>query len=161
MTGGGEGWAPASAGAKSSTTARFLGDMAKESTTPEDASRVRLDKWLWAARFYKTRALAVDAIEGGKIEVNGERSKRAKNVHSGDKIKIRIGPYEHIITVLGVSDRRGPASVAATLYEEDPESKKQREVTAAHVRAMNAATGYESGRPTKKDRRDIRKLRGR
>jgi ribosome-associated heat shock protein Hsp15 len=135
--------------------------MAKESTTAEDASRVRLDKWLWAARFYKTRALAVGAIEGGKIDVNGERSKRSKNVHAGDKIRIRMGPYEHVITVLGVSDRRGPASVAATLYEEEAESKKQRELMAAHVRAMNANTGYESGRPTKKDRRDIRRLRGR
>jgi ribosome-associated heat shock protein Hsp15 len=135
--------------------------MAKESTTAEDASRVRLDKWLWAARFYKTRALAVDAIEGGKIEVNGERSKRAKHVHAGDRISIRMGPYEHIITVLGVSERRGPASIAATLYEEDAESKKQREVMAAHVRAMNANTGYDAGRPTKKDRRDIRRLRGR
>jgi ribosome-associated heat shock protein Hsp15 len=135
--------------------------MAKESTTAEDASRVRLDKWLWAARFYKTRALAVEAIEGGKIEVNGERSKRSKNVHAGDRIRIRMGPYEHVISVLGVSDRRGPASVAATLYEEEAESKKQRELMAAHVRAMNANTGYDSGRPTKKDRRDIRKLRGR
>jgi ribosome-associated heat shock protein Hsp15 len=135
--------------------------MTKESTTAGDASRVRLDKWLWAARFYKTRALAVDAIDGGKIEVNGERSKRAKHVHAGDKIRIRMGPYEHVVTVLGLSERRGPASVAATLYEEDAESRKQREIMAAHVRAMNAATGYESGRPTKKDRRDIRRLRGR
>jgi ribosome-associated heat shock protein Hsp15 len=135
--------------------------MAKQSTTADDASRVRLDKWLWAARFYKTRALAVDAIEGGKIDVNGERSKRSKNIHAGDRIRIRIGPYEHVITVLGVSERRGPASIAATLYEEEAESKKQRELMAAHVRAMNANTGYESGRPTKKDRRDIRKLRGR
>jgi ribosome-associated heat shock protein Hsp15 len=124
-------------------------------------SRVRLDKWLWAARFYKTRALAVDAIDSGKIEVNGERSKRAKLVQAGDKIRIRIGPYEHIVAVKGVSDRRGPAPIAAKLYEEDAESKKQREVMAAHVKAMNANTGYESGRPTKKDRRDIEKIRGR
>jgi ribosome-associated heat shock protein Hsp15 len=124
-------------------------------------SRVRLDKWLWAARFYKTRALAVDAIDSGKIEVNGERSKRAKLVQAGDKIRIRMGPYEHIVAVKGVSDRRGPAPVAAKLYEEDAESKKQREVMAAHVKAMNANTGYESGRPTKKDRRDIEKIRGR
>ena len=123
--------------------------------------RVRLDKWLWAARFYKTRALAVDAIDAGRIEVNGERSKRARLVQAGDKIRIRIGPYEHVVTVHSVSERRGPAPVAAKLYEEDAESKKQREVMAAHVKAMNANTGYESGRPTKKDRRDIAKIRGR
>lgn len=123
--------------------------------------KVRLDKWLWAARFYKTRALAVDAIDGGKIEVNDERSKRAKLVAAGDRIRIRVGPYEHVITVKDVSERRGPAPVASKLYEEDAESKKQREVMAAHVRAMNANTGYESGRPTKKDRRDIERIRGR
>ena len=128
---------------------------------PDSPARVRLDKWLWAARFYKTRALAVDAIDAGRIEVNGERSKRAKLVQAADKIRIRMGPYEHIVSVKGVSERRGPAPVAAKLYEEDPESRKQREVMAAHVKAMNANTGYESGRPTKKDRRDIAKIRGR
>jgi ribosome-associated heat shock protein Hsp15 len=127
----------------------------------DESSRVRLDKWLWAARFYKTRALAVEAIDGGKIEVNGERSKRAKLVQSGDRIRIRMGPFEHVVTVRGVSDRRGPASVAAQLYEEDAESKKAREVMALYVKAMNANTGYESGRPTKKDRRDIERVRRR
>lgn len=127
----------------------------------DDKPGVRLDKWLWAARFYKTRALAVDAIDGGKIEINGERSKRSKHVRPGEKIRIRMGPYEHIVTVMGVSDRRGPAPVAAKLYEEDADSKKQRVVMAAHVKAMNANTGYESGRPTKKDRREIAKARGR
>jgi ribosome-associated heat shock protein Hsp15 len=127
----------------------------------DSLASVRLDKWLWAARFYKTRALAVDAIDSGKIELNGERTKRSKLVGSGDKIRIRIGPYEYIVTVKDVSERRGPAPVAARLYEEDAESKKQREVMAAHVKAMNANTGYESGRPTKKDRRDIAKIRGR
>ena len=127
----------------------------------DSLSRVRLDKWLWAARFYKTRALAVDAIDSGRIEVNGERSKRAKLVQAADRIRIRIGPYEHIVTVRDVSERRGSAPVAAKLYEEDAESRKQREVMAAHVKAMNANTGYESGRPTKKDRRDIAKIRGR
>ncbi len=127
----------------------------------DDRSRVRLDKWLWAARFYKTRALAVDAIDSGKIETNGERSKRAKLVQAGDRIRIRMGPYEHIVTVRGISERRGPAPVASKLYEEDAESKKQREVMAAHVRAMNTNTGYESGRPTKKDRREIERIRGR
>jgi ribosome-associated heat shock protein Hsp15 len=127
----------------------------------DNPARVRADKWLWAARFYKTRALAADAIDAGRIEVNGERSKRARLVQAGDKIRIRIGPYEHIVTVKDVSERRGSAPIAAKLYEEEAESKKQREVMAAHVKAMNANTGYETGRPTKKDRRDIAKIRGR
>jgi ribosome-associated heat shock protein Hsp15 len=135
--------------------------MVSVSTISDETAKGRLDKWLWAARFYKTRGLAVDAIEGGKIDVNGERSKRAKLVHVGDRIQIRMGPFEHIITVKGVSERRGPASVATQLYDEDPESIKQRALMAAHVKAMNANTGYDAGRPTKKDRRDIRRLRGR
>lgn len=120
---------------------------------------VRLDKWLWAARFYKTRGLSADAIDAGKIEVNDERAKRARLVQAGDKIRIRIGPYEHIVTIKDVSERRGSAPIAQALYEEDSESKKAREVMAAHVRAMNANTGYESGRPTKKDRREIQRLK--
>jgi ribosome-associated heat shock protein Hsp15 len=135
----------------------------RDTTRPTDSDdtreRVRLDKWLWAARFYKTRALAADAIESGKIELNGERSKRAHPVKARDRLRIRHGPYEHVITVLGLSERRGSAAIAATLYVEDPESKQKREQTAAHVRAMNAATSYESGRPTKKDRRAIEKFR--
>jgi ribosome-associated heat shock protein Hsp15 len=128
---------------------------------PDESKKVRLDKWLWAARFYKTRVLAVDAIETGKIEVNSERSKRSKLIQSGDRIRLRMGPYEHLITVMGVSEKRGSASIAAQLYNEDAESKKARETMVAHVRAMRASTGYESGRPTKKDRRDIERLRRR
>lgn len=132
-----------------------------EDNETERAGTVRLDKWLWAARFYKTRALSAQAIEGGKIEVNGERAKRSKLVREGDKMRIRMGPYEHVIDVTGVSSSRGSATIAATLYKETEESKKAREVMASHVRAMNANTGYESGRPTKKDRRDIEKVRRR
>ena len=127
----------------------------------EHAGRVRLDKWLWAARFYKTRGLSADAIDAGKIEVNGERAKRARLVQAGDRIRIRMGPYEYVITIKGVSEKRGSAQIAQALYEEDAESKKGREVMAAHVRAMNANTGYESGRPTKKDRREIERLKRR
>ena len=124
------------------------------------AERVRIDKWLWAARFYKTRALAVEAIEGGKVQVNGERVKRAKLVGVGDEVRIRMGPYEHVVDVTGMSDRRGPASVAATLYAERAESRQAREKMAAHMKAMHTSSAYESGRPTKKDRRTIEKLRG-
>ena len=128
---------------------------------PEDAGRVRLDKWLWAARFYKTRGLSAEAIDAGRIEVNGDRAKRSRLVQTGDRIKIRIGPYEHVVQVLGVSEVRGSAPIAQALYEEEADSKKAREAMAAHVRAMNASTGYDTGRPTKKDRRDIKRVRGR
>jgi len=127
----------------------------------EQSRRVRLDKWLWAARFYKTRGLSADAIDAGKIEVNWERAKRARLVQAGDKIRIRIGPYEHVVTVKDVSERRESAPIAQALYEEDPEGRKARDMMAAHVRAMNANTGYETGRPTKKDRREIERLRRR
>jgi len=127
----------------------------------EPQGKVRVDKWLWAARFYKTRALAAAALESGKIEVNGDRARRSKLVRAGDRVRIRIGPYEHIVAVLGVSERRGSATIASALYEETAESRKAREAMSAHVRAMNANTGYESGRPTKKDRREIERIRGR
>ncbi len=136
--------------------------MSKSSNdTDETPGRVRIDKWLWAARFYKTRGLSADAIESGRVETNGERSKRSRIVQLGDRIRIRIGPYEYIIIVKGVSGSRGSATIAQALYEEEPESKKAREAMAAHVRAMNANTGYDTGRPTKKDRRDIRRIKGR
>ncbi|MGH9422267.1 MAG: RNA-binding S4 domain-containing protein [Thermoanaerobaculia bacterium] len=137
--------------------------MTKRPDDEEKAPRgkVRADKWLWAARFYKTRALAAEAIDAGKIELNGERAKRSKLVAAADTMRIRIGPYEHVIDVTGVSSTRGSATIAATLYKETDESKKGREAMAAHVRAMNSNGGYESGRPTKKDRRDIEKVRRR
>ena len=125
----------------------------------EETTRVRLDKWLWAARFFKTRAVAVDAIDSGKVEVNGERAKRAKQLQAGDSVRIRIGPYHHLVTVLALSERRGPASVAATLYEENADSRKAREALQIQMKAAQSASGYLPGRPTKKDRRDIEKVR--
>jgi ribosome-associated heat shock protein Hsp15 len=127
----------------------------------EETTRVRLDKWLWAARFFKTRALAADAIESGKVEVNGERAKRAKQLQAGDMVRIRLGPYQHLVKVLAVSERRGPASVAATLYEENADSRKAREALQIQIKAAQSASGYLPGRPTKKDRRDIEKIRRR
>jgi len=127
----------------------------------DETTRVRLDKWLWAARFFKTRGLAVDAIDGGKVEVNGERAKRAKQLQAGDSVRIRIGPYHHLITVLALSERRGPASVAATLYVENAEGRKAREALQLQMKAAQSASGYTPGRPTKKDRRDIEKVRRR
>jgi ribosome-associated heat shock protein Hsp15 len=126
-----------------------------------DDGKVRLDKWLWAARFYKTRSLAADAIESGKVEVNGDRAKRAKQLQVGDVVKVRLGPYHHIVTVKGLSERRGPASVAATLYEEHAEGRQAREALQLQIKLAQTVSGYDRGRPTKKDRRDIEKLRAR
>ena len=128
-----------------------------DTDTPE---RVRLDKWLWAARFFKTRGLAAEAIDGGKVEVNATRAKRAKMVQVGDEVSVRQSPFEHVVVVRGVSERRGPASIAATLYEETPASKAKREALATQIRSMPAGD-WESGRPTKRDRRDIERFRKR
>ena len=131
-----------------------------KSSDSEGPGRVRIDKWLWAARFYKTRSLAADAIGGGKVEVNGERVKQAKLVQAGDEVRVRLGPYEHIVIVRGVSDRRGPATVAATLYEETPASIATRAKHAEQLRMAPAAFVYEDkGRPTKRDRREIDRFR--
>src|SRR4051812_4855270 len=124
-------------------------------------SRPRLDKWLWAARFYKTRALAAEAIGGGKVQLNGERAKRAKAVQIGDEVRIRQGPYEQTVKVRRLSDRRGPAVEAATLYEETEESRAAREAMALQLKSLHAAFVPDRGRPTKKDRREINKLKGR
>jgi ribosome-associated heat shock protein Hsp15 len=123
---------------------------------PDDSDRVRLDKWLWAARFYKTRSLATEAIAGGKVEVNGDRAKPAKAIKPGDEVRVRLGAYEHILIVRDLSDRRGPASVAQTLYEETDASRGERERLAAqHKLAPPTFVYEEKGRPTKKDRRDL------
>ena len=126
----------------------------------ESETRVRLDKWLWAARFFKTRALAADAIDGGKVDVNGAGVKRAKLVQVGDEVSIRQTPFEHVVVVRGLSERRGPASVAATLYEETAASKAKREALATQIRSM-PHDDWESGRPTKRDRREIQRFKGR
>jgi ribosome-associated heat shock protein Hsp15 len=126
---------------------------------PNDPERVRLDKWLWAARFYKTRALAALAIDGGKVQVNGERAKRSKLLQLGDLVRVRQGTYEFHLTVRGLSERRGPAKVAVTLYEEDPAGRAARERMAEHLAAMPAPFQVERGRPTKKDRRELERFR--
>jgi ribosome-associated heat shock protein Hsp15 len=128
-------------------------------SVPQD--RVRIDRWLWAARFFKTRSLAADAVGAGKVELNGERAKPAKLVQLGDEVSIRLGPYLHVVHVRGLSERRGPASVAATLYEETPESIAERARLAEQLRTAPAAFVYEEkGRPTKRDRREIDRFRG-
>jgi ribosome-associated heat shock protein Hsp15 len=122
----------------------------------QTSDRVRVDKWLWAARFYKTRSLATEAVAGGKVEVNGERAKAAKTVKPGDEIRLRVGPYEHILIVRDLAERRGPASVAQGLYEETEASRAARQRLAAQLAAAPGTFVYEEkGRPTKKDRRDL------
>ena len=123
--------------------------------------RVRLDKWLWAARFFKTRALAAEAVEGGKVEVNGDRPKRARPVKVGDEVRIRLGPYEHPLSVLALSGKRGPAREAAGLYQETEASRAKREELSIQLKSLHAVFGPDKGRPTKKDRREIERLKGR
>jgi ribosome-associated heat shock protein Hsp15 len=127
----------------------------------QDEGRVRLDKWLWAARFFKTRALAAEAVEGGKVEVNGDRPKRARPIQVGDEIRIRLGPYEHTVAVRALSGRRGPAPEAAALYQETDASRAKREELSIQLKALHAVFGPDKGRPSKKDRRDIQRLKGR
>ncbi len=122
----------------------------------QGSDRVRVDKWVWAARFYKTRSLATEAVAGGKVEVNGERAKPAKTVKPGDEIRLRVGPYENILIIRDLAERRGPASVAQALYEETEASRVARQRLAAQLAASPATFVYEEkGRPTKKDRRDL------
>jgi ribosome-associated heat shock protein Hsp15 len=125
----------------------------------ETEDRTRIDKWLWAARFYKTRSLAAAAIAGGKVQVNGERVKRAKPLQVGDEVRIRQGPFEHQVVVRELSDRRGPAAQAAALYEEKPSSRAAREALALQLKSLHSAFAPERGRPTKRDRREIEKLK--
>ena len=128
----------------------------------EDDGRVRLDKWLWAARFFKTRSLAAEAVTGGKVTMHGDRVKPARPLQVGDEIAVRLGPYEHIVRVRELSERRGPATVAATLYEETAESLAARSKLAEQLRLSPAPLVYdEKGRPTKRDRREIDKWRRR
>jgi ribosome-associated heat shock protein Hsp15 len=123
---------------------------------------IRLDKWLWAARFFKTRALAAEAIDGGKVELNGEKPKRSRAIQPGDALRIRLGPYEHRVVVRAIARQRGSASVAAALFEEDPASRAARERLAEQHRVAARLSGdAPKGRPTKKARRDFEKDRGR
>lgn len=123
--------------------------------------KLRIDKWLWAARFYKTRSLACDEIGKGRIQVNGLVVKPAREVKSGDSVQLRIGPSVRTVTVLAVSDKRGPAPVAALLYQETEASITLRQQAAEQRRlAPEPALALTQGRPTKRDRRDAEKLRG-
>ena len=122
--------------------------------------KVRLDKWLWAARFFKTRALAAEAIDGGKVEVNGDRAKRSRLVQTDDRIRLRDGPFEWQLLVRDIAARRGSASVAQQLYDESPESRARRDGVRTQLKAMPTVFAFGDTRPGKRDRRDLRKLKG-
>lgn len=124
------------------------------------ANAVRIDKWLWASRFFKTRGLAADAVDGGKVEVNGHKPKPARAIRVGDTVRLRLGAFEYLVTVRGLAERRGPASEAAKLYEEDAGGKARREKLAEQHRLAAQAFAHGEGKPSKKERRAIEKLRG-
>ena len=113
---------------------------------------MRLDKWLWAARFFKTRTLAVEAVTGGRVSVNDDRAKPAKEIKVGDKLAIRRPPYEQVVIVKALSDKRGSATIAAALFDETEESRARRAVLAAEMKSLPQPRF--KGRPTKKTRRD-------
>ena len=118
--------------------------------------QVRLDKWLWAARFFKTRQVAIDSIDAGRVLVNGERAKPAKSIRVGDQLTIRRPPYETVLTVIALSEKRSAASIAQTLYAERPDSIAARELLRSELRELPAPLFR--GRPTKRDRRTIEKF---
>jgi len=117
--------------------------------------KLRIDKWLWAARFYKTRALANEAVVGGHVHVDGSRVKPSREVKIGDHLVINKTPYRFEITVLGLAAKRGSASLAQTLYEESEESCQRREAIQTQRRIERAANPAPSKRPDKRDRRRI------
>src|SRR3954447_13627059 len=120
---------------------------------------MRIDKWLWAARLSKTRALAADAVKSGRVQVNGVAAKPSKEVRPGDRLELRTGPVRMNLIVRGTAPRRGPASQAGRLYEETAESREARE-RHAEQRRLARQEGGEGGRPTKRERRRLEKLKG-
>jgi ribosome-associated heat shock protein Hsp15 len=119
----------------------------------------RIDKWLWAARFFKTRSQATAAVAGGKVEINGDTAKASKTVKVGDKVRLRLGPTEYRVTITAIGERRGSAAVAQGLYEESPDSLAERQRIASERRFSSAPSYEEKGRPSKKDRRDLERWR--
>ena len=124
------------------------------------ADRTRLDKWLWAARFYKHRSLATEAVDGGKVQLNGIRVKPAKEVKIGDKVEIQLDEARFVLTVTGIAEKRGSAAVAQTLYTETDESRTARETQREERRFVTTPGDDLHGRPTKRDRRLIGRIKG-
>lgn len=133
-----------------------MGKKNTSSSSSSDSTSVRLDKWLWAARFYKTRSLATEAIKGGKVHRNGQRVKPSHNAEVGQTIRIKKESIEQTVVIKALSDKRGPATIAQKLYEETQESIEQREKRSQERKAIYAGMPqHASKRPSKKDRRKI------
>lgn len=128
---------------------------------PGKASSLRLDKWLWAARFFKTRSIASHACDLGRIQVNGQPAKPSREIRVGDRLRIKTPTTELELDVLVLSQIRGPAAVAQTLYRETEESLKIRQKVAEDRKLMSQLEAPPEGRPSKRDRRQINKVRGR
>lgn len=126
----------------------------------EDEGKVRLDKWLWAARFFKTRQLAHEALEQGRVQVNGDRVKASRVVKEGDQLVMRIHQLEYRVEVLALSTQRRPAQEARLLYREDEASQRARDEQVLLLKAERASFPHGEGRPTKKARREIGKFKG-
>ena len=120
--------------------------------------KVRVDKWLWAARFFKTRSLASTAVNGGHVQVNGERVKPSRIIKVGDQLIIRKAELQFVVVVLGLSGKRGPAVKARTLYEETAESIEAREMAALQRKMLGSAVTGPRGKPDKRERRKIREF---
>jgi len=131
--------------------------MPAEKSPPD---RMRLDKWLWAARFFKTRSLATQAIDNGRVKLNGDRVKPAREVKPGDRLDLHAGDVDWTLTVRALSMQRGPAPVAQLLYEEDPASQARRQKQMAERKQSVSPAEPIKGRPTKRDRRQIHRFTG-
>lgn len=125
------------------------------------SDKVRLDKWLWAARFFKTRAIAAKAIAAGHIKIDGDRLKASFAIKPGMFLQIQKGPYQHVVEVLDLSEKRGPASVAQKLYQETQDSIARRADLALQFKIQAQSQPEQKGRPSKRDRRDLLKFKGR
>jgi ribosome-associated heat shock protein Hsp15 len=122
--------------------------------------KMRLDKWLWAARFFKTRSLATQAIDNGRVKLNGERVKPAREVKPGDRLEVHIGDADWTLAVRALAMQRGPAPVAQMLYEEDPASHARRQQQLRDRKLAASPEAAIKGRPTKRDRRQIHRFTG-
>jgi len=125
-----------------------------------EKAKIRIDKWLWAARFFKTRALASKAVDGGKVHLNGQRVKSSRPIQRGDRLQITRGQVHAVVDVLELSEKRGSAKIAQTLYDETAQSIQQREFNTQQRKLINASMPRSSGKPDKHQRREIRKVSG-
>lgn len=135
--------------------------MSSDTTGADESGAQRLDKWLWAARFFKTRPLAVEAITGGKVHVDGQRAKPGRSVRPGTRLSIHKGQLEWQIEIKAISKQRRPASEAVLLFEEEEQSRLRRQEIVEERRAAGPVARTEGGRPTKRDRRRLSDLTGR